>query len=934
MIRFLSVILLLTNAGPLVRAAERAVVVEHGQEVDARYLGPVWQVTKSGLSAQGTGRLLLSKVNLAAGDFHIAASLKLASLDGTAASFVLNDSHIGFDGRGKQLFVEGPLFGGRTLFLGAAEKLLRPDTPFLFEAIRTQGTTRFLIDHQEVFRREDWNGPATEIGFRPWRNKVTIESFVLDGTLTQLPPPPEVVGNPIFVSGEGGYHTYRIPALAVTNRATVLAFCEGRKGGRGDAGNIDLLLKRSTDRGTTWSDQQIVWNDNGNTCGNPCPVVDTVTNSIWLLMTWNRGDDHERQIIDGTSQDTRRVFVVSSDDDGKTWNTPREITSDVKRDNWTWYATGPGSGIQIQHGPHRGRLVIPCDHIEANTKHYYSHVIYSDDHGSTWQLGGTTPRHQVNECEVVELVNGRLMLNMRNYDRSKKQRQVAFSDDGGSTWKEQHFDAQLVEPICQAAIQRYQWPTADEKDVILFSNPASREKRVNMTVRASFDGGENWPVSRVLHAGPSAYSDLAVLDDGRIGCLYEAGRASPYEWIVFATFKLDSLRGKTMVRRSIENDEHSLPLVDISDQIGRHVVIAQGTESTYQGHPTTLLMPDAKTMFAVWSINHGGPAGPMARSDDGGLTWTRLDQQLPEGFRQHRNCPSIYRMVDSDGHERLWVFSAQPNMPRIVSQDGGQTWEEMEPLGFRCVMTFSSILRLKNGDHVGYYHHRRGELLDVLETRTKDGGVTWSTPRVIAAVEGKKPCEPFVFRSPAGNELCCLMRENTHKGHSLMMFSDDESNSWTQPVETPWGLTGDRHMGVVTEDGRWVIAFRDQAPGSATRGHFVAWVGTYEDIRRGRPGQYRIKLLHSYAGGDCGYPGMERLPDGTIIATTYIKYQPGKKKHSVISTRFKIQETDEWVRQMTSDTLKSFQKQPEVDPRESRQVLHRVSREFTVGHRS
>jgi len=134
-----------------------------------------------------------------------------------------------------------------------------------------------------------------------------------------------------------------------------------------------------------------------------------------------------------------------------------------------------------------------------------------------------------------------------------------------------------------------------------------------------------------------------------------------------------------------------LPVVDLSSEMNRHVVIAQGTEAVYQGHPTTLLMPDGKTIFAVWSEGHGGPAGPMARSDDGGLTWTRLDDRLPASHSRARNCPSIYRMVDRCGRERLWVFVARPDMPRIVSEDGGRTWQALDPLDFHCVMTFSSV---------------------------------------------------------------------------------------------------------------------------------------------------------------------------------------------------------------------------------------------------
>jgi len=335
-------------------------------------------------------------------------------------------------------------------------------------------------------------------------------------------------------------------------------------------------------------------------------------------------------------------------------------------------------------------------------------------------------------------------------------------------------------------------------------------------------------------------------------------------------------------------------VVDISQQFKRHVIVAAGTEKVYQGHPTTLLMPDGKTMFCVWSRGHGGPAGQMARSTDAGLTWKRLDDELPPGFKKHVNCPSIYRMVDSAGKERLWVFSARPRMPRIVSEDSGKTWKEAKPLGFECVMTFSSVVRLKDGSYIGLYHIRKGAV-QVMQTRTADGGLTWSTPRVVADVAGKDPCEPLAFRSPDGKELCCLMRENTHRGRSLMMFSTDEGRTWTTPKDTPWGLTGDRHMGVYAPDGRLVIAFRDKAHGSSTHNHFVAWVGTYDDIRRGRPGQYRIKLLHSYAGGDCGYPGMDLLADGTIVATTYVKYRPGRKKHSVVSARFTLKDTDPLV---------------------------------------
>ncbi len=342
----------------------------------------------------------------------------------------------------------------------------------------------------------------------------------------------------VYRSGEGGYHTYRIPSVLVTKAGTVLAFCEGRKDSRSDTGDIDLLLRRSTDGGETFGKTQVVWDDGPNTCGNPCPVVDQSTGTIWLLLTHNLGVDHESQIKARTSKGTRTVWVSKSTDDGATWSKPVEITPTTKKPDWTWYATGPGAGIQLKSG----RLLIPCDHIVAGTDQYNSHVIYSDDGGAHWKLGGVATPF-VNECEAVELADGRVMLNMRNYDRNMRCRAVATSDNRGDSWSEVTHDETLIEPICQASIRRYSLAIASEKgkDRILFSNPASETARVNMTLRVSYDEGGTWPVAKTLHAGPSAYSCLAVLPGGDILCLYERGAGSPYETIVLARVRLNWL---------------------------------------------------------------------------------------------------------------------------------------------------------------------------------------------------------------------------------------------------------------------------------------------------------------------------------------------------------------------------------------------------------
>lgn len=330
----------------------------------------------------------------------------------------------------------------------------------------------------------------------------------------------------LYTSGQEDYHTFRIPALAVTTHGTLLAFAEGRKAGRGDAGEIDLVLKRSIDNGVTWQPLQIAVSETGMTCGNPCPVVDRDTGVIWLPFCKNLAAGDENLITQGKAP--RTVWITHSHDDGATWAAPQEITAAVKDPSWTWYATGPTHGIQLR----TGRLVIPCDHMvgkyfDRKRDPYHSHVIYSDDHGASWQIGGIVDIG-TNECTVVETVDGAVYINCRNYV-GEKRRAVAWSYDHGASFTGFRWEDTLVEPICQASLVRY------DQQHVLFANPAStvREK---LTVRLSNDECQSWPVAKVLHPGPAAYSDLAVLPDKTICCLYERGDAHPYERLTLARF--------------------------------------------------------------------------------------------------------------------------------------------------------------------------------------------------------------------------------------------------------------------------------------------------------------------------------------------------------------------------------------------------------------
>lgn len=348
----------------------------------------------------------------------------------------------------------------------------------------------------------------------------------------------------LFSKGDYGYNTFRIPALVVSKKGTILAFAEARKNSRSDTGDIDLVMKRSTDGGKTWSEMIMVWDDAENVCGNPCPVVDEKTGRIIVLSTWNLGKDHEKDIHKKTSQDTRRVYMLHSDDDGLTWSEAREITDMAKNPVWGWYATGPCHAIQLKSGPYKGRLVAPCDHsnvpgdytgpVSENKTTSFSHIIYSDDIGQTWKIGGISAAGG-NECTIVERTDGSLMLNMRGPRGERengKCRMVAISRDGGQTLESTYWDQSLQEPVCQASILNYT-PKGKLTPTILFSNPNHPDKRMNMTIKISHDNGQTWADQYQVFGKFTAYSDIVVLNKGDIGIFYESGEETSYDRITF-----------------------------------------------------------------------------------------------------------------------------------------------------------------------------------------------------------------------------------------------------------------------------------------------------------------------------------------------------------------------------------------------------------------
>ncbi|WP_020526201.1 sialidase family protein [Flexithrix dorotheae] len=342
----------------------------------------------------------------------------------------------------------------------------------------------------------------------------------------------------LWEKGKGNYNNYRIPSIIVTKKGTVLAFCEGREAG--DSGDIDILMKSSKDNGKTWSESKVVWGDAQNSCGNPCPVVDQETGRILLVVTWNNGKDDEGEIINKTSSAPRKPYLLYSDDDGENWSAPVDISATTREDSWGWYATGPGVGIQIKDGKYKGRLVIPANHSyddpEGNLRGgpyaYGAHVLYSDDHGKNWTKSASI-QPGCNESQVTALSDGTLLMNMRSYN-DQYSRAISTSTDGGETWSAIQHDYQLVESKVQASILEY--GDFEGRNLHLFVNPAVPKGRTHLTLKASFDDCKTWTNSKLVYAGPSAYSCLTRLPNGNVGLFLEHGEKSPYEYMTFISF--------------------------------------------------------------------------------------------------------------------------------------------------------------------------------------------------------------------------------------------------------------------------------------------------------------------------------------------------------------------------------------------------------------
>ena len=845
------------------------------------------------------------------GTFTAKIRMAVVKAKNAGASIVLNgDSHFGFYGGQRRMFLAGPLFKGVVLDRPTPDPVLAGQ-PFDIEITRAAAvnaaTLTFRIDGEVILTLDA--APAVEsLGFRPSHSEIRITSMTIDGdvspvALASLPKSDDGgltwrriddAMPPNYRNFKNCPSLYRIPGPDGKERPYIFASRTLKKNENpADVpGRLEGSMPRvvSEDGGTTWREVSPLSPTRGPDARFQC--VMTFSSMVRLKDGSTLALYHDRLPTDTVLAET--VMQTVSKDGGIMWSNPRPVAGGGNPEG-----KDPCEPY-VFRSPDGGEL---CCIMRENMRTGTSLVMFSPDEGATWSDPVPTPwgltgdRHQ-----GVQLPDGRLVIVFRNGAPGSEDRFVAWvgTYDDIKHGRPGQYTVALLNGFSDGGYPGIHLLPDGTIVATTYASLAPQEKPSIVSIR--FTISEIDPcVAQDDEPRDLKKPEVDMAAKGAKRAWESAPAASKALWL---------------------EHREALTHVDLSTDEQRQVIVARGTTEAdaYHAHPATAMLADGRTIFCVWNIGHGGHAGPIARSDDAGLTWHRIDGVMPPNYVNFKGG-IIFRITDAHGKDRLWVFSGktavgkdevindfpgrlQGYVPRMVSEDDGKTWREEPPLGpgrlakdepFRCVFAFSTILPLKDGSHLGMFHRAAAAggaaTLQVMQSVTRDGGFTWSEPVVACdgtKLAGKDPCEPYVFRSPDGGELCCLMRENKRSGTSLVMFSRDEGQTWSEAVDAPWGLTGDRHHGIRLPDGRLVIVFRHAAPNAKDRG-LIAWVGTYDDIKQGKPGQYRVSLIKTFKDGL--YPGLHLLPDGTILATTYASLGP-QENPSIVSIRFTIAEVD------------------------------------------
>ena len=337
--------------------------------------------------------------------------------------------------------------------------------------------------------------------------------------------------------------------------------------------------------------------------------------------------------------------------------------------------------------------------------------------------------------------------------------------------------------------------------------------------------------------------------------------------------------------------------VDLDGQVNMQTVLDR-EPGQYLGHPTTVLLRDGRTILAVYPKGHGKGAILLKRSTDGGKTWSdRLP--TPKNWETSLETPTIHRLIDpKTKKDRLILWSGLNPARYATSEDEGKTWTELKPAGtWGGIVVMSALERLKDGRYMALFHDdgrffystpQTAGNFTLFKTFSADGGLTWSFPEAFLSRSDMHLCEPGLIRSPDGKTLAMLLRENSRKFNSQVIFSQDEGRTWTAPRALPLALTGDRHVAKYAPDGRLLVSFRDMPPAGDWKGDWVAWVGTWDDLVNGRDGQYKVRLKDNKDSWDSGYPGVELLPDGTFVLTSYGHWAGAEESPYVLTVRLKL----------------------------------------------
>lgn len=364
---------------------------------------------------------------------------------------------------------------------------------------------------------------------------------------------------PVFVSGKEGYASFRIPSIIQLPNKKIIAFAEGRVNGAGDFGHVNIVMKTSVDGGKSWSALEKIVSFGILQAGNAAPVVDLLDPQYpqgKIFLFYNTGNVNEGQLRQGKG--IREVWYISSVDNGDSWTTPVNITSQVhfpngtidgrvyqNKEDWRTYANTPGHATQCLEGKYKGRIFIAANHSvgapKSNFKDYFSHGYFTDDHGKSFRISNTLDLEGSNEATAAFISNDRLILNARNQQGNTKTRITAYSYDGGEHFEKAFYENQLPDPICEGAILNV--GKRKGQTILAFVNASDTLYRNNLCLHISKDDGMRWSKKIVIESTSevskmkndfTAYADIVKVGRRKIGVLYERDN---YQQIVFSVIK-------------------------------------------------------------------------------------------------------------------------------------------------------------------------------------------------------------------------------------------------------------------------------------------------------------------------------------------------------------------------------------------------------------